>query len=97
MMQIGPAHATKNVNDVGCLNFLYHQVEYSIFAHKNMLIIELVQHAFAIDLPAGRYLSSFIKGDLDICGSKTPSTAEETPTSSRQDIWAQLRNGNVPS
>jgi hypothetical protein len=32
-----------------------------------------------------------------ICGSKTPSTTKEKPTSSRQDIWAQLRNGNVPS
>jgi hypothetical protein len=31
-----------------------------------------------------------------ICGSKMPSTTEETPTSPRQDIWAQLRNGNVP-
>jgi hypothetical protein len=32
-----------------------------------------------------------------ICGSKTPSTTKETPTSSRQDIWAKLRYGNVPS
>jgi hypothetical protein len=32
-----------------------------------------------------------------ICGFKTPSTTKETPTSSRQDIWAKLRYGNVPS
>jgi hypothetical protein len=32
-----------------------------------------------------------------ICGSKAPSTTKETPTSSRQDIWAALRCGNVPS
>jgi hypothetical protein len=32
-----------------------------------------------------------------ICGSKPPSTTKETPTSSRQDIWAKLRNGTVPS
>jgi hypothetical protein len=32
-----------------------------------------------------------------ICGSKTPNTTKETPTSSRQDIWAKLRYGNVPS
>jgi hypothetical protein len=32
-----------------------------------------------------------------ICGSKTPSTTKETPTSSSQDIWASLRYGDVPS
>jgi hypothetical protein len=32
-----------------------------------------------------------------ICGSKTPGATKETPTSSRQDIWAALQNGNVPS
>jgi hypothetical protein len=32
-----------------------------------------------------------------ICGSITPSTTKETPTSSRQDIWAKLQYGNVPS
>jgi hypothetical protein len=30
-------------------------------------------------------------------GSKTPSATKETPISSRQDIWAKLRYGNVPS
>jgi hypothetical protein len=25
-----------------------------------------------------------------ICGSKMPSATKETPTSSRQDIWAEL-------
>jgi hypothetical protein len=30
-------------------------------------------------------------------GSKTPSTTKETPTSSRQDIWAELRYGIIPS
>jgi hypothetical protein len=32
-----------------------------------------------------------------ICVSKTPSTTKETPTSSRQDIWAKLRYRNIPS
>jgi hypothetical protein len=32
-----------------------------------------------------------------ICGSKMPIATKETPTSSRQDIWAKLRYGNVPS
>jgi hypothetical protein len=32
-----------------------------------------------------------------ICSSKTPSTTIETPISSRQDIWAKIRYGNVPS
>jgi hypothetical protein len=32
-----------------------------------------------------------------ICGSKTPRTTKETPTSSRQDNWAELRYGNLPS
>jgi hypothetical protein len=32
-----------------------------------------------------------------VCGSKMPSASKETPTSSRQDIWAELPYGNVPS
>jgi hypothetical protein len=32
-----------------------------------------------------------------ICGSKTPSTSQELPTSPRQDIWAKPRYENVPS
>jgi hypothetical protein len=32
-----------------------------------------------------------------VCGPEMPSATKETPTSSRQEIWAQLRNGNVPS
>jgi hypothetical protein len=32
-----------------------------------------------------------------VCGSEKPSATKETPTSSRQDIWAELRYGNVPS
>jgi hypothetical protein len=32
-----------------------------------------------------------------VCGSKIPSATKETPTSSRQDIWAELRYGTVPS
>jgi hypothetical protein len=31
------------------------------------------------------------------CGSKMPSATEETPTSTRQDIWAEPRYGTVPS
>jgi hypothetical protein len=31
-----------------------------------------------------------------ICSSKMPSATKETPTSSRQDIFAELRYGNVP-
>jgi hypothetical protein len=31
------------------------------------------------------------------CSSKMPSATEETPTSSRQDIWAELRYGTIPS
>jgi hypothetical protein len=32
-----------------------------------------------------------------VCGSKMPSAKKETPTSLRQDIWAELRYGTVPS
>jgi hypothetical protein len=32
-----------------------------------------------------------------VCGSVGPSATKETPTSSRQDIWAELRYGTVPS
>jgi hypothetical protein len=32
-----------------------------------------------------------------VCGSKMPSATKETPTSSQEDIWAELRYGNVPS
>jgi hypothetical protein len=32
-----------------------------------------------------------------VCGSKMPSATKETPTFSRQDLWAELRYGNVPS
>jgi hypothetical protein len=32
-----------------------------------------------------------------ICGSKTPSTLKETPTSSRPYTWAELRYSTVPS
>jgi hypothetical protein len=30
-----------------------------------------------------------------ICGSKMPSAIKATPTSSRQDIWAELRYGTI--
>jgi hypothetical protein len=32
-----------------------------------------------------------------ICGSKTLSATKETPSSSRQDIWAKLQYSTVPS
>jgi hypothetical protein len=32
-----------------------------------------------------------------VCGSKMPSATEEKPTSSRQNIWAELRYGTVLS
>jgi hypothetical protein len=32
-----------------------------------------------------------------VCGSKIPSATKETPTSSRKDIWAELRYGTVLS
>jgi hypothetical protein len=31
------------------------------------------------------------------CGFKMPSATKETPTYSRQDIWAELRYGTVTS
>jgi hypothetical protein len=34
---------------------------------------------------------------LAVCGSKMPNATKETPTFSRQDIWAELRYGTVPS
>jgi hypothetical protein len=33
----------------------------------------------------------------DVYGSKEPSATKETPTSSRQGIWAELSYGTVPS
>jgi hypothetical protein len=32
-----------------------------------------------------------------ICGSKMPSATKETPTSSRQNIWAELRYDTISS
>jgi hypothetical protein len=32
-----------------------------------------------------------------VCGSKMPIATKETPTSSRQDIWAELRYETAPS
>jgi hypothetical protein len=32
-----------------------------------------------------------------VCGSKMLSATNETPASSRQDIWAELRYGTLPS
>jgi hypothetical protein len=31
-----------------------------------------------------------------VCGSKTPSATKETPTSSQQDIWAELDTAMYP-
>jgi hypothetical protein len=53
------------------------------------------------DLPTEFIKRREMEADRDqwraVYGSKTPSTTKGTPTSIRQNIWAQLRYGNVPS